>query len=109
MKGQCSEDSSSANRRPGFLAGLLLGGLAGLALGALAGAAAMLLLAPRSGKQTRSQIQKRGAKLRHQAVDSVEEAVTEAGDKVQQFTDSVQKGVGDLQQHAQDMLGEGKK
>lgn len=109
MKEQRSEDGAGASGRPDFLAGLLLGGLVGLAVGGLGGAAAMWLMAPRSGKQTRSQMQKRGAKLRNQAVEGVEEAVTEVGDKVQQFTDSVQKGVGDLQQHAQDMLGEGKK
>ena len=109
MNGQHSEDSSSANRLPGFLAGLLLGGLAGLVLGGLAGAAAMLLLAPRAGKQTRSQLQKQGVKLRHQAAESMEEVVTDAGDKAHKFADSVHKGVGELQQHAQDMLGEAKK
>jgi len=109
MNGQHSEGSSSANRLPGFLAGLLLGGLAGLVLGGLAGAAAMLLLAPRTGKQTRSQIQKRGAKLRHQAADSMEELVTEAGDKAHQFVDSVHKGVGELHQRGEELLGEAKK
>ena len=34
----------------------------------------------------------------------MDDMVTEAGDKAHQFTDSVQKGVGELQQHAQDML-----
>jgi len=97
MNGQHSAGSSSANRLPAFSAGLLLGGLAG--------AGAMLLLAPRAGKQTRSRIQKQGAKLRHQAAESMEEVVTEAGDKAHQFTDTVHKGVGELQQHAQDLLG----
>lgn len=89
--------TSSASRLPAFLAGLLLG--------ALVGAGAMLLLAPRAGKQTRSKIQKQGAKLREQAADSMEEIVTTAGDKAHQVTDTVQQGVGELQQHAQDMLG----
>jgi gas vesicle protein len=84
-----------------FLAGLLLGGPVG--------AVAMLLLAPRAGEKTRSQIKKQGAKLRHQADESIEEFVTEAGDKAHEFTDSVHQGVSELQQHTQDMLGEGRK
>ena len=39
----------------------------------------------------------------------MDEVVTEAGDKAHQFTDAVHKGVGELQQHAQDMLGEARK
>ena len=109
MNSQHSEDSSSINRLPGFLAGLLFGGLAGLVLGGLGGAAAMLLLAPRTGKQTRSQIQKQGKKLRHQAAESIEEVVTEAGDMAHQFTDSVHAGVGEVQQRGQELLGKTKK
>ena len=78
--------------------------LVGLLLGALAGAVAMLLLAPRSGEKTRSQIQKQGAKLQHQAAEGMDDAVTEAGDKAHQFTDSVQSGIGDLQHHAKELL-----
>jgi gas vesicle protein len=84
-----------------FLAGLLLGGLAGTV--------AMLLLAPRGGEETRSQIKKQGAKLRHQADESIEEFVTEAGDKAHQFTNGVHQGVSELQQHTQDILGEVRK
>ena len=64
MNGQHREGSSSANRLPAFLAGLLLGGLAGWRGGRCC------LLAPRTGKQTRSKIQKQGAKLREQAADA---------------------------------------
>ena len=92
-----------------FSVGRLLVFLAGLALGALVGAAAMLLLAPRAGKQTRSQLQKQGMKLRHDAVESMEDVVTEAGDKANQFTDSVQKQARELQQQAQELLREGRK
>ena len=104
-----SEGSSSPRRVRTFLAGLLFGSLVGLLLGSLVGAAAMLLLAPRTGKQTRAKIEKQGAKLRHQAAESMDDMVTGAGDKAHQFTDSVLQGVGDLQQQAQDMLGDGKK
>ena len=90
----------------GFRVSQLLVLLTGLLLGALTGAVAMLLLAPRSGEKTRSQIQKQGEKLRHQAAESVDDAVTEAGDKAHQFTGNVQSGVGELQQHAQELLRE---
>jgi gas vesicle protein len=100
MTNQRSEGASGANGLLAFLVGMLLGGLVG--------AVAMLLFAPRSGEKTRTLIQKRGAKVRHQAVESLEEVATEAGDKAHHFTNSVQKGAGDLQQQAQDLLGVGK-
>jgi gas vesicle protein len=96
-----SERWSSIKWLSTFLVGLLFGGLAG--------ALAMWLLAPSTGKKTRSQIQKQGAKLRHEVAASVEETATEVSDKAHQFTDSVHEGVGELQQHAQDMLGAVKK
>ncbi len=55
MKDPCSKSSSSAKRLPTFAVGLLLGGLVG--------AAVMLLVAPRSGKKTRSRIQKQGGEI----------------------------------------------
>ena len=100
MNGKRSEGSSNVSWLPAFVLGLLLGGLAG--------AVAMLLLAPRSGEKTRSQIHKQGAKLRHQAADSLEEVVTEAGDKAHQFTDGVHREVDELQQRGQELLGEGR-
>lgn len=82
--------------------------LAGLVFGALAGATAMWLLAPRSGEKTRSQIQKQGAKMRHQAAESMDDVVTEAADKAHEFTEKVQDGVGDLQQQARGLFGKGR-
>lgn len=105
MSNQHGEKNFSAKWMPAFSLGLVIGGLVG--------AAVMLLLAPRTGKQTRSQIQKQGAKLRHQAFESMEDVTAEAGDMAHQFTDNVQrnvqKGVGDLQHQAQDMLNDVRK
>lgn len=83
--------------------------VAGLLLGALGGATAMLLLAPRSGKKTRSQIQKQGAKAFEQASDSMDGVMTEAGDKAHEFADSVQEEVGDLQKQAKGLFSKGRK
>jgi gas vesicle protein len=96
MGNRHSTESSLAGWLPAFLGGLLLGGLAG--------AVAALLLAPRSGEKTRSQIQKHSAKMFEQAAESMEDVVAEAGDKAGQFTDGVQKGVGDLQKSAQSLF-----
>ncbi len=112
MKNQRSEEGFNASGLIGFFVGFLSGGLIG--------ALVMLLLAPRTGKQTRSQIQKKGAKLRRQATEGMEDVVTGAGDMAHQITDRVQasvhkgtdsvhKGVGDLQQRGQELLAEVKK
>lgn len=47
-----------------------------LLVGGFAGAMTMLLLAPQSGKDTRSQIQKKGIELRDQTSKMVEETMT---------------------------------
>ena len=45
--------------------------LVGMVIGGLAGAVAMLLLAPQSGKDTRTQIQKKGIELRDRTTGMV--------------------------------------
>jgi gas vesicle protein len=82
----------------GFLGGLLVGGLAG--------ATAMLLLAPQSGKKTRSQIRKKSSDLREQTVKTVEGAVAQTRDKAGQVTDDLRDRAGELQKGGQDMLDE---
>jgi gas vesicle protein len=54
---------------PGVLVGVLIGGMAG--------ALAMLLLAPRSGKETRRQIQKKGIELRDRTSEAAEERLAQ--------------------------------
>ncbi|HET6846136.1 MAG TPA: YtxH domain-containing protein [Anaerolineales bacterium] len=49
--------------------------VAGLLIGAAAGAAAMLLLAPQSGKATRQQIQDKSIELRERTTGMVDDAV----------------------------------
>ena len=51
--------------------------LAGLLIGSLAGALAMLLIAPQSGKATRTQIQEKGIELRDQAGEMLGDAITQ--------------------------------
>ena len=51
--------------------------LLGMLIGSVAGAVAMLLLAPQSGKDTRTQIQKKGIELRDRTTGMVEETLTQ--------------------------------
>ena len=52
-----------------------VGILGGMLIGTLVGAVAMLLLAPRSGKDTRTQIQKKGIELRDRTTEMVEDTM----------------------------------
>jgi len=69
---QAHEHKNNVKQLGGFVAGLLAGGLAG--------AGAMLLLAPQSGKRTRTQIQRRSLELKDQAADAVDDAVAQTRD-----------------------------
>lgn len=51
------------------------GVLLGMLMGALAGAIAMLLLAPQSGEDTRTQIQKKSIELRHRTTGMMQDAI----------------------------------
>jgi len=51
--------------------------LLGMLIGSVAGALAMLLLAPQSGKDTRTQIQKKGIELRDRTTGIVEDTLAQ--------------------------------
>lgn len=59
----------TANNTAGVLIGMLIGGLAG--------AAAALLMAPQSGKDTRRQIQEKSIELRDRTTELVEDTVAQ--------------------------------
>lgn len=82
----------------GFLAGLVVGGLAG--------AGTMLLMAPESGKKTRSDIQHRGIALRDQTVETVENTVADARIRARQITAPARRQAQELQQRGQEILDE---
>jgi gas vesicle protein len=101
MNNNGQEHETGTNNAWSFLAGLLMGGLAG--------AAAMLLLAPQSGKKTRAQIQRKSIELRDQTTEAVEDAVAQAGVKARQITADVHEQAEALQQRGQDMFDEQRK
>lgn len=80
--------------------------LIGVLIGGLAGAAAMLLFAPKSGKQMRDEIQEKGIELRDQTSDSIKKAVAQIRSKTNKFTAGVREKAGDLKQLGQDKLVE---
>lgn len=80
-----------------FLAGLLF--FAGLMLGGFIGAITMLLMAPRSGKKTRRQLQRKGQHLREQAMEVVDDSVGQARSKVQHIKSSIQEQGQEVVEH----------
>lgn len=100
MNNLCQEDKNDTDQTKGFLAGLLIGGLIG--------AGTMMLLAPRSGEKTRAQIQKKSSKLFDQTTETMEDAVTQVGDKARQIKDDVRKQAKELEQRGQALLDEHK-
>ena len=79
-----------------FLAGMLLGGLAG--------AGAMLLLAPQSGKRTRTQIQQRSTELKDQATEAVDDAMVQTRNGVRRIRTGTRRNIGRLQHRAKLVL-----
>ena len=80
--------------------------LLGLLVGSLTGAAAMLLYAPQSGKQLRTQIRQESIQLRDQVTTGINEAAEQVRSVTNRITANVQDKGGELKQSGQDMLVE---
>lgn len=80
--------------------------LLGLLIGGLTGATAMLLFAPQSGKQLRTQIREESIQLRDRAATGIEEAVEQVRSVTNRITAEVQEKAGKLKQLGQDQLVE---
>jgi gas vesicle protein len=76
----------------------------GLLFGGLAGAAAMLLFAPQSGKQTRDQIQLKTIQLRDRTSSDMKKAVAQVRSRTDKAKADVQEKAGELKQLGQDRL-----
>jgi gas vesicle protein len=88
------------NQEPEYHNNNILGVLAGMLVGSLAGAVTMLLLAPQSGKRTRTQIMEKGVELRHRTTEMVEDAL-------EQVRLDSKKITRDGQQKAKELLHQG--
>lgn len=86
--------------------GNILGVFLGLLIGGLAGAAAMILLAPQSGKDTRKQIQKTGIQLRDRATGVMEEAMGQVRSNANTIMTGGRKKIKELKQQGQKLAVE---
>ena len=88
----------TANKTAGMLAGLLVGGLAG--------AITMLLLAPKSGKDTRMQIKEKGIELRDRTTEMVEDTVAQVRSNADKMAADGREKMKDLKHHGQELAVE---
>jgi gas vesicle protein len=78
--------------------------LIGLLVGCLVGALATLLLAPRSGKRTRSQLQHQFMDLQDQIAETVNEVEEDALRQAHKVTANVRNTMEDFKQRGQAMF-----
>lgn len=79
--------------------------VAGMLLGAIIGGIAAVLLAPRSGSETREQVAERGLELRSRAEDVVQRAQAVASETVTKVQSSAQQLIS--QKPGDDVVGGG--
>jgi gas vesicle protein len=80
--------------------------LVGMLIGGLAGAVTMLLLAPQSGKDTRTQIQEKGIELRDRTNEIVEDTLAQVRSSVDKLTLDGREKFKELKQHGQELAVE---
>jgi gas vesicle protein len=88
MEGNIEEHGNGTSTTRSVLIGLLVGGLTG--------AAAMLLLAPQSGQQTRAQIREKSIQLRDQTTAGVKHVLEQARVEADGVTTGVREKAGEL-------------
>jgi len=76
--------------------------LVGILIGGLAGAVTMLLLAPKSGKDTRVDIQNKGIELRDRASGFVDDAISQLRSTTSDIANSGRQKIEEIMQRGQD-------
>ena len=79
---------------------------AGLMVGGLAGAAVSLLMAPRSGQDTRDLILQKGIQLQDMATETADTAVSQVRRKSKQVSTEVGEKVEELKQRGEKLIDE---
>ena len=80
--------------------------LVGMLTGGLAGAVTMLLLAPRSGKDTRMQIREKGIELRDRTTEMVEDTMAQVRSNANKIAVGGREKIKELKQHGQELAVE---
>ena len=80
----------------------------GLLLGGVIGSAAMLLLAPQSGKKTRTQLEENGVELRDQLTQTVQDTVAQASGQAREISRAVRKQAKLLESRGQEAIDDQK-
>jgi gas vesicle protein len=94
------------NQEPNYRNNNTFGVLLGMLIGSLAGAVTMLLLAPRSGKDTRIQIQKKGIELRDRTTGMMDDAMAQMRLDRNKFTMDGHRKANELLHHGQELVVE---
>ena len=76
----------------------------GILIGGLLGAAAMLLFAPQSGKETRDQIAEKSIELRDQTKDFVNDTIDQVKKGSNKFNDKMRDKFGQFKKHGREAL-----
>jgi gas vesicle protein len=84
----------------------ILNVLVGMLVGGLAGAVTMLLLAPQSGKDTRTQIRNKSVELRDRTNEIVEDTLAQVRSSVDKITLDGREKLNELKQHGQELAVE---
>jgi gas vesicle protein len=95
---------NNENQEPQYHNNNFLSVLFSLLIGSLAGAVTMLLLAPQSGKETRTQIQEKGIELRDLTTEMVEDAMSQMRLDRNRLTMSGRKKAQELIQQGQTLV-----
>jgi gas vesicle protein len=90
------EQETNTKNPGGFFAGLFLGGVAG--------AVTALLLAPRSGEETRQQLQEQARKLTDQTTATVEDVFSQVRAKTGEVKATVSDKARELKKQGQEVL-----
>jgi len=94
------------NQVPEYQGGKMGSVLAGILIGAAAGAAAMLLLAPQSGKATRLQIKEKGMELRDRTTGIVDDVMNQVRVGTSTLVADGRKKAEAIKQQGQTLLAE---
>jgi len=78
--------------------------LAGILIGFLAGAVTMLFLAPKSGKDTRVELQNKGTELRDQTNEMMEDTMTQVRSNVNKFAQDSREKINEFRLDGQEVV-----